>query len=107
MTDLSNMTDEEREYYGFKAMQHLIPLAPDGFPVPHGLLHLELGALGTKLLKVDMILASRGELSGEEIKLRILCGATSDWLAATESGNRDPALAEARFKALAEAEDFD
>lgn len=101
------MTPDEREYYGFKAMQHLIRLAPDGFPIPHESSESELGALGIKLLKVDMILSRRGELSGEEIKLRALCDATSEWLAATYAGNRDPAIAEARFKALAEAEDFD
>ncbi|OBK12592.1 hypothetical protein [Mycobacterium asiaticum] len=98
------MISEQRDYYEFKAMQHLIPLAPDGFPVPHDLSGAELGALGIKMLKVDTILARRGSLSAEEIKLRTLCDATCRWLAAFDAGNRDPAIAEARFKALAEAE---
>lgn len=100
------MTDDEREYYNFRAMQHMIRLAPDGFPIPHELSDSELGALGIALLRVDMLLSKRGELSGEELKLRILCDATSQWLAATESGNRAPDIAEARFKALAEADDY-
>ena len=101
------MTPDERQIYHFKAMHHLIPLAPDGFPAAHDLSGSELGALGNAMLKVDMILSKRGELSGEEIKLRILCDATATWLTATENGNRDPVIAEARFKALAEADDFD
>jgi hypothetical protein len=100
------MTDDERAIYNFKAAQHLIPLAPDGFPAAHDLSGLELGVLGIKLLKVDTILARRDELSGEEIKLRNLCDATATWLTAAENGNRDPVIAEARFKALAEADDY-
>ncbi len=97
------MTPREREIiYHFKAAQHLIPLASDGFPAPNECLGSMLGALGMMLLKVDMI-CHLGDTAEQQSLLR-LTEATSRWIAATESGSRDPAIAEGRFKALAEAE---
>lgn len=94
------MNDDERTIYNFKSAQHLIPMAPDGYPAPHEFLDLELRALGRMLLKVDM-LCHLGETPEHQSLLR-LTEATAKWIAETESGNRDPAIAEARFKALAE-----
>jgi hypothetical protein len=97
------MTDDERTtIYEFQAAQRLMPMAPDGFPEPNKFLDVMLRTLARKLLKVDMLLARRGELNAEERSVKILADATSQWLAAIEKGDRDPAIAEARFKALAE-----
>src|SRR4051794_865773 len=74
------MSRDERAIYDFKAAQHLIPMAPDGFPTPHQFLDLEVGALGRMLLKVDMILAGRSELSAAERSVKILCDATAPWI---------------------------
>jgi Protein of unknown function (DUF3631) len=59
--DTAMTDDERRTIYVFTSAQHLIPLAPDGFPVPHELLDVELQTLGRLLLKVDTILARRPE----------------------------------------------
>ncbi len=97
------MTDEKerRIFYNFVAAQDLIPLAADGYPAQNGFEHSMMESLGMMLLKVGTILASRGELTAEERKLNVLAGATSDWIAAFETGNRDPKIAEARFAARA------
>ena len=97
------MTPEERRTIDeFKVAISLIKTGPDLFPVLHPMLPLELHVLGLKMLEVDTILASRGELTAEERTLKTLANATSNWIAATESNNRDPDIGEGMFRARAE-----
>jgi hypothetical protein len=98
------MTDEEerRIISLFVSAQDLIPLEPDGFPAQNGFEAAMMGSLGILLLKAGTVLANRGELTRDEVKLNILTAATRDWIAAFERGDRLPDIAEARFAARAE-----
>lgn len=94
--------EERRAVDEFKVAISLMQTGPDGFPTVRPMLPLELHALGLKMLAVSTILARRGELNPEERSLNVLTVATSEWIAATESGTRDPDTAQAWFRARAE-----
>jgi hypothetical protein len=102
-----NMTEDQRHTIEtFKAGVSLTKTGADGFPIPHEFLGLELQVLGRLVLKVDTILLGRpdvrlDDLNAEERSLLALTDATSRLIAAMESGDRDPAIPEAWFKARA------
>lgn len=97
------MTPDERSTINlFKAAVNLIPTGADRYPIPHPDRVSDLGLLARYVLKVDMILLGRDDLNAEERSLLNLADATSKWIAEFESGSRDPAIAEAWFRARAE-----
>lgn len=96
--------DERRAIDLFKTAISLIRTGPDGFPVPEQ--GLELHILGSKMLAVDTIFLREGirldDLDPEAVSLLSLTEATSRLIAATASGERDPLIPEAWFKARGE-----
>lgn len=92
--------DERRTIDEFKTGISLLRTGPDGFPLPGQA--LELHVLGHFVLKVDTILIGRSDLDAEERSLLNLADATSKLISATDSGDRDPAIPEAWFRARAE-----
>lgn len=98
------MTDAERHTIEiFKGAVNRIKTGADGYPITHEMLDVELQATGRLVLEVDQILLPhRDELDAELRSVLALADATSNWIAETESGNRDPAIAQAWFRARAE-----
>jgi hypothetical protein len=96
------MTDDERRTIDvFKVGVSLIRTGLDGFPPPEQGLELEIVA--GSALKVRVVLARYGDdLDAERRSVLNLADATSRLIAATASGERDPEIAEAWFKARAE-----
>ncbi len=95
------MTDDKRHTIeAFKVGVSLIKTGADGFPLAGQ--SLELHVLSLKVLEVDSILLGRDDLDAEQRSVLNLADATSKWIAETDSDNRDPAIAEAWFRARAE-----
>ena len=99
------VTDEQRrDIDEFKVAVSLIQTGTDGFPLPGQ--SLELHVLGLCVLKVDTIWLREGvrldDLNPEARSLLNLTEAASRVIAAMDSGDRDPAIPEAWFKARAE-----
>lgn len=96
--------DERRTIDLFKTAISLIRTDRDGFPLPHQA--LELHILGSKMLAVDTIFLREGirldDLDPEAVSLLNLTEATSRLIAATDSGDLDPSIPEAWFKARGE-----
>jgi hypothetical protein len=95
------LTDaERRSIYLFKAVISLLKTDADGFPLPDQGLEIEI--LGRKMLEVDTIFLRDGiqldDLDPEAVSLLNLTEATSQLIAATASGDRDPAIPEKWFR---------
>lgn len=86
----------------FLAADAIIKLGPDGYPQYHEHSGLELKNLDDWAEKITNLLAGRGDLNPHETSVLRLARTDTAWLAAMKRGDRDPALAEARFKAQAE-----
>jgi hypothetical protein len=102
------LSDDERHTIDmFKVAVSLLKTGPDGFPIAHPMLPTELHVLGHCVLQVDTIFLGRegvrlDDLDAEERSLINLADATSRLIAATDSGDRDPAIPKAWFRARAE-----
>lgn len=90
--------DKREAINAFKANFDLIRKGPDGYPLPDQ--GLELDVLGRQLLKVGMVCSLGSD--PEERSLQRFTDATARMLAAMISGDRDPAIPAAVFKARAE-----
>ena len=86
----------------FLAIDGLIKLGPDGYPEYHEGSGLELKNLDDSAAKITKLLAARDDLNPHESSVLRLAGIDTAWLAAMKRGDRDPALADARFRAQAE-----
>jgi glycine/D-amino acid oxidase-like deaminating enzyme len=95
---MTTTDDERREIDRFKVGISLLRTGPDGFPLLGQ--ELELDILSRQVLKIDMICKSAD--TAEKASLFKLADATSRLIAAMISGERDPAIPEAWFKARAE-----
>lgn len=90
----------------FLAADSLIKLGPDGYPQYHEHSGLELKHLDDSAEKLTKLLAGRDDLTDHETSVLRLARTDTAWLAAMKRGDRDPALAEARFRARAELVDL-
>jgi hypothetical protein len=86
----------------FLNVDALIKTGPDGYPEYHECSGLELTILDRAATKVIRLLANREEISADEASVLRLARTDTAWLAAMKRGDRDPALADARFKARGE-----
>lgn len=86
----------------FLAVDSLIKTGPDGYPEYHEGSGIELSILDRTAAKVIQRLARRDDLTPHELSVLRLARTDTAWLAAMKKRDRDPALAEARFKARAE-----
>lgn len=93
------MTPDERHTIdAFKVNISLIQTGADGFPLAGQ--GLELDILGRQVLKIDTI--CRAGDTAEKQALLNMADAASRMVAAMASGDRDPAIPAAWFKARAE-----
>jgi len=86
----------------FLNVDSLIKTGPDGYPAFHEFSGTELNILDRAAAKVIQRLARREDLSPHEASVLRLARTDTAWLAGMKKRDRDPALAEARFKARGE-----
>jgi hypothetical protein len=102
------MTEEERHTIeAFKAGVSVIRTGADGYPIPHEAIGAELYGLSILGLKVATILLGPDDLNAAQRSVLNLSNATSRLIAATQNGDRDPAIPEAWFRARAELIELD
>lgn len=86
----------------FLNVDSLIKTGNDGYPEYHEFSGTELNILDRAAAKVIARFARRDDLSPHEVSVLRLARTDTAWLAGMKKRDRDPALAEARFKARAE-----
>lgn len=86
----------------FLAADAMIKLGPDGYPEYHEGSGLELKSLDDWAANLTKLLAGRDHLDPHETSVLRLARTDTAWLAAMKRGDRDPALADARFRARGE-----
>lgn len=86
----------------FLNVDSLIKTGPDGYPEYHEGSGMELNILDRAAAKVIHLLNRHADISPHEASVLRLARTDTAWLAAMKKRDRDPALADARFRAKAE-----